>query len=84
MSLVIVGRYNHYGYVVESADGQQQFHRAGNCRMDSVTIEPLESHARVSLRELRLWCRQVVNEIAKERRAVYGDIERIPDELECL
>ena len=78
-NLHIVGEYNHYGYRIISADGEQEFYRAGNAVADSTSILPLTARHVVPLRKLRAWCIRETREEAAKQEATYGGVSRVDD-----
>ena len=77
MSHQITAEYSREGYAV--LDNGQEIYTAGNHRMDSQGHAPLSSSFAVTLRELRRFAVSTAREMAKERGAKFGGVERVKD-----
>lgn len=73
---VVTAEYNHFGYEV-FVDGAPVY-QAGNAVGDSTVAVPAERG--VGLQKLRQYAVQTAKEIAKERGARFGGVERTADE----
>ena len=79
--IVTSGEYNRNGYTVRTIRGTAIVHEysAGNHKLDSQ--QPGNSPFSHTLRAMRGFCIRTARDIAEEKHAKFGGVERIADEI---
>lgn len=75
---VVIGEFSEEGYEVQVVLGARIVHSyaAGNHRRDSAQSATPGTPEALRLREIRKLCVRTAKDIAQERRARYGGVER--------
>jgi hypothetical protein len=80
---VVTGEYNRFGYTVFlfiNGVCVDELYHAGNHPLDSQQVLPLTHARRVSLRDLRQWCINEVQDEKVKRKAINGGVQRVGDD----